>query len=81
MRSVEAASLVTAALGADKALIADARVFDQFLGGSLGAGRKSLALTVRLQPQGETLKDADIEAVSAKIVDKVRQATGGTLRS
>ena len=47
----------------------------------MGAGKKSIALTVRLQPKDATLKDADIEAVSAKIIDKVTKATGGALRS
>ncbi|SFS21894.1 phenylalanine--tRNA ligase subunit beta [Yoonia litorea] len=77
---VEALTLVNAAAGADKALITDVRVFDEFIGGSLGEGKKSLAVTVRLQPTEKTLKDADIEAVSAKIVEKVTKATGGTLR-
>ncbi|MBT8410541.1 MAG: phenylalanine--tRNA ligase subunit beta [Octadecabacter sp.] len=77
---VEALTLINAAAGADKALITDVRVFDEFIGGSLGEGKKSLAFTVRLQPTDATLKEADIEAVSAKIVDKVSKATGGTLR-
>ena len=76
----EALTLVNAAAGADKALIEEVRVFDEFIGGSLGDGKKSLAITVRLQPTDTTLKDADIEAVSAKIVEKVTKATGGTLR-
>ncbi|MGV6849405.1 MAG: phenylalanine--tRNA ligase subunit beta-related protein, partial [Marinibacterium sp.] len=66
--------------GADKTLIDDVRVFDEFIGGSLGEGRKSLAITVRLQPVEKTLTDAEIEAVAAKIVDKVVKATGGELR-
>ena len=77
---VEALTLVNAAAGADKALIAGVRVFDEFIGGSLGEGKKSLAITVRLQPTEKTLKDEDIEAVSAKIIDKVSKATGGALR-
>ena len=77
---VEALTLVNAAMGADKALIEDVRVFDEFIGGSLGEGNKSLALTVRLQPRDATLKDADIEAVSAKVVASVGKATGGVLR-
>jgi len=77
---VEALALVNAAAGADKELIESVRVFDEFIGGSLGEGQKSLAITVRLQPRAATLKDAEIEAVSAKIVDKVQKATGGTLR-
>ena len=78
--AVEALALINAAAGADKALIKDVRVFDEFIGGSVGEGKKSLAVTVRLQPTEKTLKDADIEAVSAKIVEKVAKATGGTLR-
>jgi phenylalanyl-tRNA synthetase beta chain len=77
---VAALTLVNAAAGADKVLITDVRVFDEFIGGSLGEGKKSLAVTERLQPKDKTLKDAEIEAVSAKIVEKVSKATGGTLR-
>lgn len=77
---VEALILVNAAMGADKALITDVRVFDEFIGDSLGEGKKSLAITVRLQPEGKTLKDADIEAVGAKVIEKVAKATGGVLR-
>ncbi|MEO9648657.1 MAG: phenylalanine--tRNA ligase subunit beta [Roseobacter sp.] len=78
---VEALTLINAALGADKALINDVRIFDEFIGGSLGEGKKSLALTVRLQPVSQTLNDKEIEAVSAKVVEKVVKATGGTLRA
>ncbi|MCO8145140.1 phenylalanine--tRNA ligase subunit beta [Rhodovulum tesquicola] len=77
---VEALNVVNAAAGADKALIEEVRVFDEFIGGSLGAGRKSLAITVRLQPVDRTLTEDEIEAVSRRIVEKVEKATGGTLR-
>jgi phenylalanyl-tRNA synthetase beta chain len=81
----EALTAVNAAQGADKTLIEAVRVFDQFTGekaeAQMGEGKKSIALTVRLQPVSATLTDADIEAVSAKIIDKVTKATGGTLRA
>ncbi|WP_102109992.1 phenylalanine--tRNA ligase subunit beta [Oceaniglobus roseus] len=77
---VEAQTLVNAAYGADKVLISDVRVFDEFVGGSLGEGRKSLAIAVRLQPKEATLTEAEIEAASSKIVAKVTGATGGSLR-
>ncbi|MCD9148081.1 phenylalanine--tRNA ligase subunit beta [Pseudophaeobacter flagellatus] len=77
---VEALTLVNAAAGADKALISEVRIFDEFIGGALGEGKKSLAVTVRLQPSDKTLKEKDIEAVSEKIIAKVTKATGGTLR-
>lgn len=82
---VEALTAVNAALGADKVLIADVRLFDQFAGeraeAQMGAGKKSIALTVRLQPTTATLTEAEIAAVSAKVIEKVTKATGGTLRS
>ncbi|MFQ3184345.1 MAG: phenylalanyl-tRNA synthetase beta chain [Alteromonas macleodii] len=78
--TVDALTAVNAAAGADKVLIEDVRIFDEFIGGSLGEGKKSLAMTVRLQPSDTTLKEANIEAVSAKIIDKVTKATSGTLR-
>ncbi|TFL18978.1 phenylalanine--tRNA ligase subunit beta [Jannaschia formosa] len=77
---VEAQQLVQAAQGADKALISEVRVFDEFVGGSLGEGRKSLALTVRMLPTDKTLTDKEIEAVAARVVEKVTKATGGELR-
>jgi phenylalanyl-tRNA synthetase beta chain len=81
---VEALTLVNAARGADKELIASAYVFDEFGGAraveQMGEGKKSLAISVRLQPIDRTLTEKDIEAVSAKIIDKVAKATGGTLR-
>jgi phenylalanyl-tRNA synthetase beta chain len=77
---VEALTLVNAAAGSDKALIEDVRVFDQFIGGSLGEGKKSIAITVRMQPTEKTLTEKDIEEVAAKIVEKVGKATGGVLR-
>ena len=77
---VEAMTVVNAAAGADKTLVENVRVFDEFIGGALGDGKKSLAITVRLQPRDKTLKDAEIEAVAKKVVDKVTKVTGGVLR-
>ncbi|HCK85169.1 MAG TPA: phenylalanine--tRNA ligase subunit beta, partial [Hyphomonadaceae bacterium] len=78
--SVAAADLVRAAFGADKALIADVSLFDVYRGERMAAGKKSLAIEVTLQPREKTLTDAEIEAVSAKIVSAVMKATGGVLR-
>ncbi|MFM2388874.1 MAG: hypothetical protein RLZZ437_429 [Pseudomonadota bacterium] len=81
---VEALTAVNAAIGADKVLIETVRVFDAFTGekaeAQMGAGKKSIALTVRLQPQDQTLTEEAIAAVSAKIIEKVTKATGGVLR-
>ena len=81
-QAVEADKLIKAARSADKQLISDVGVFDVFAGGALAAeGRKSLAIEVTLQPRGKTLTDEEIDAVSAKIVQAVNKATGGTLRA
>ena len=80
-RDVPAAQVVRAAQGADRKLVRDVRVFDVFEGGRLGEDRKSLAIEVTLQPDRTTLTDAEIEAVSAKIIAQVEGATGGALRT
>jgi phenylalanyl-tRNA synthetase beta chain len=78
---VPAASVLRAARNADKALIADVEVFDLYEGGSLGDGKKSLAIAVTVQPKDKTLTDAEIEKISAAVVAAVGKATGGLLRS
>ena len=78
--SVAASEVVKAVQAADKKLISSVNVFDLFEGASLGAGKKSLALEVTLQPTERTLTDAEIEAVAAKVVAEVKKATGGEIR-
>jgi phenylalanyl-tRNA synthetase beta chain len=78
---VPADRILRAARAADKALIADLSVFDVFAGETLGAGRKSVAVEVVLQPRERTLTDEEIDRVSAAIVAGVTKATGGMLRS
>ena len=75
-----AGELMRAAAGADKALVAEARVFDVYRGPGVPEGAKSVALEVRLQPRDATLTEAELEAVSARIVAAVEK-TGARLRS
>jgi len=81
---VEAGEILRAARAADKGLIAEARVFDVFEGrqavDQFGEGRKSVAISVRLEPKTATLTEAEIDAVSARVVEAVGKATGATLR-
>lgn len=77
---VEADRLVRAARNADKTLITAARVFDVYAGKGVPDDKKSIALSVTLQPVERTLTDAEIEAASAKIVAAVAKATGAALR-
>jgi len=79
--AVPAEALVRAARAADRTLIGDARVFDVFEGEALGSGRKSIAITVVLQPSERTLTDAEIEELASRVVEQVEKATSGVLRS
>jgi phenylalanyl-tRNA synthetase beta chain len=75
-----AGELVRPVLGADKALIADARVFDVYQGPGVPEGSKSVAVEVTVQPREKTLTDAEIEALSARIVAAAEKAVGAKLR-
>ncbi len=75
-----AGDLVRAVAGADKALIAQVRVFDVYRGPGVADGSKSVALEVVVQPREATLTEPEIEALSAKIVAAAAKA-GGTLRA
>ena len=77
---VPAGDVIRAAMAADKRLITGVSVFDVFEGKSLGAGKKSLALEVTLQPRDKTLTDEEIEAVAARIIAEVKKTTGGEIR-
>ncbi|MFE1600850.1 phenylalanine--tRNA ligase subunit beta [Methylobacterium sp. ID0610] len=80
-RSVSAGDILKAAQGAERNLIAGVEVFDIYEGPGIGEDQKSVAVAVRLQPVDRTLTDAEIEAVSAKIVAEVAKKTGATLRA
>ena len=76
-----AGDLLRPILGADKALIADARVFDVYEGAGVPEGCKSVAVEVVIQPRDKTLAEAEIEALSARIVGAAEKAVGAKLRS
>lgn len=63
--SLAAGDLVRAVRGADKALIADVRLFDRY---QPAEGDLSLALEVTLQPTDKTFTEADLAALSDKVV-------------
>ena len=79
--NVKAADMTRAAIGADKNLISYAEIFDVYEGDKLEDGKKSVALTVTIQPKDKTLTDQDIEGLSQKIVENIVSRTGGALRS
>ena len=66
--SLAAGDLIRAVAGADKALIAEVRLFDVYRGQGVPDGMKSMAIEVVIQPREATLTEAEIDAVSAKVV-------------
>lgn len=75
-----AGDLIRAVAGADKALIADVRLFDVYRGQGVPDGMKSMAIEVVIQPREVTLTEAEIEALSAKVVAAAGKL-GAQLRS
>jgi phenylalanyl-tRNA synthetase beta chain len=78
---VAAERIIRAAKSADKSLIATVSAFDVFTGDAVGAGRKSVAIEVALQPREKTLTEDEIERVSRAVVAAVTAATGAELRT
>jgi len=78
-RGKAAGDLVKAVAGADKALIAGARVFDVYEGPGVPDGCKSVAVEVAIQPRDKTLTEAEIEGLSARVV-AAAEKVGGKLR-
>jgi phenylalanyl-tRNA synthetase beta chain len=79
-RTVKAGDIVRAAHGADKKLITAVTVFDVYEGKGIDDGKKSIAISVTMQPREKTMTDQEIEVVAAKIVAEVNKKTGGVLR-
>lgn len=78
---VSAEEILRAAKGVDRALTESISVFDVYEGKGVPDGKKSIAITVRLQPRDKTLTDTEIEAIGEKIVAAVKKSTGGVLRT
>jgi phenylalanyl-tRNA synthetase beta chain len=79
-RDLPAETLLRAARSVDRKLVSEIRLFDVYEGAGLPEGKKSLAITVVLQPEERTLTDAEIEVFSKRLIAQVEKATGGQLR-
>ncbi|XWN32311.1 MAG: phenylalanine--tRNA ligase subunit beta [Devosia sp.] len=77
----DARTILRAARGVRKDLVADVSVFDVYRGPGVDEGHKSVALEATIQPREHTLTEAEIDAVSEAIVTAVQKATGATLRN
>jgi phenylalanyl-tRNA synthetase beta chain len=78
--SVKAADVVKAAASAERALVTHVGVFDVYEGKGIPEGKKSVAISVTLQPREKTLTEAEIDAVAGKIIAEVARRTGASLR-
>lgn len=65
---VAAGDLVRTIKGADKENIVAARLFDDFRGQGVPEGQKSLAIEVTLQPAEKSYGEAELKAISDKVV-------------
>ena len=79
-KKINADKLVSAAMGVDKTLITQVKIFDLFFDETLGERKKSIAINVTIQPTLKSLTDKEIDAIGKKIVNSVKAATGGGLR-
>jgi len=78
---IPAADVIRAVQKADKALISKVNIFDVYDGKGVPDGKKSIAISIRLEPQNATLTDEEIQNISKKVVDHVSHDVGGELRS
>jgi len=76
---VNAVNLISAIKKADKKLITDVVIFDVYQGKGVQEGKKSIALSVTLQPKGKALTEAELDGISVKITNEAEKV-GAILR-
>jgi len=79
--AVSSDALVKAVRAGGKPYVSDVSVFDLYQGDKIEEGKKSLALSVTLQPQKATLVDAQIVEICDNIIQNVEKKCGGVIRS
>ena len=65
----------------DESLIQNVSTFDIYEGENIPKDKKSVAISVTLQAEDKTLNEEDIDQISRKIIDVVKEKTGATIRS
>ncbi len=78
---VPAASVVAATRAAGGTLLEDVWVFDLYEGAQVGEGKKSLALRLSFRAPDRTLNESEVNALRAKMIDKLRSELGAELRA
>jgi phenylalanyl-tRNA synthetase beta chain len=78
--NLPAETLIRAARGAERNVITGVSLFDRYQGKGVPEGQVSLAIAVTIQPVEKSFSEAELEAISAKIVAEVGKKAGGVLR-
>ena len=65
----------------DESIIRKVIVFDVFEGENIPKDKKSVAINVTLQAINKTLDEKDLDEISQKIIEVVKEKTGATIRS
>ncbi len=65
----------------DENIIQKVHAFDVFEGENIPKGKKSVAINVTLQALDKTLNEKDLDLVSQKIIEVVKEKTGAIIRS
>ena len=77
---VKAGDLLKAVKSGAGALLGDIRVFDVYQGNNIEAGKKSVAVTITLNPTKATLTDTEIEKICQSVVEVAQKNCGAVLR-
>ena len=65
----------------DDSIVKKVITFDIFEGQNIPEGKKSVAINVVIQSQDKTLTESDLDQISQKIINTVKEKTGATIRS
>ncbi|MCS7010592.1 MAG: phenylalanine--tRNA ligase subunit beta, partial [Anaerolineales bacterium] len=61
-------------------IVTEVRLFDVYRGEKIGAGKKSLAYRITYQAPDKTLSDRDVAGIRARILKRLEQELGASLR-
>ncbi len=65
----------------DNSIIQNVTTFDIYEGDNIPKDKKSVAINVTLQAEDKTLSEKDLDQISKKIIEVVKEKTGATIRS
>ena len=80
-KKINSLELVQAIKKVDENLIHKIKVFDVYEGEKIPEQKKSVALNVMIQAPDRTLKDSDLDNISKKIINTIKEIFGAELRS